>query len=245
MYLMYIDESGTTTSLQEKGSKFLVLTGCIINEADKYDIEFELRAIKKKFYQNPDIEIKSNFLRYANPDITNVDSPIKLNSKEKYDELEREVAVLMKKIPVSLVVVVINKPEYWNRYPAQNPYDAAYIFLMERFQKFLERKDGLGLCIIDPREGTVTKRYFDKEIDQTHNLLRWEDGGFWSKCPRVIERVLFSTSDLTIGIQLADLYCYPTFNIHEYSKKPDEYWRYKEVTQPKIYSFKIFPEQKI
>ena len=71
---MYIDESGDTITLSQKGKKFLVLTGCIIDESDLKPAEETFRSIKKRYYQNPNIEIKSNFLRYANPDIT-TDSP--------------------------------------------------------------------------------------------------------------------------------------------------------------------------
>jgi len=234
MYLMYIDESGNTEPFQENGTKILVLTGCIIDEKDKIGIETKFREIKEKYYFNPDIEIKSNFLRYANPDIP-INSPIKLHSREKYDALEKDIADFLKEINVTLISIVIDKKGYWLQYPAQNPYDSAYIFLLERFQTFLQFKDAFGLCIIDPREGTVEKRYIDKELDRVHNLVRWKDGSFWKKCPNIIERVLFSTSDLTIGIQLCDLYCYPVFNIFEYNKKKGEYWRFDEITYPKLY----------
>ena len=52
-------------------------------------------------------------------------------------------------LPITLYSVVIDKDSYWKQYPVQNPYYIAYIFLMERFQKFLEEKDGLEICIID------------------------------------------------------------------------------------------------
>ena len=68
MYLMYIDESGDTIPLSQKGKKFFVLTGCIVSDRDRLKIEEDLRVIKKKYFQNEDIEIKSNFLRYANPE---------------------------------------------------------------------------------------------------------------------------------------------------------------------------------
>ena len=84
---MYIDESGNTATLQEKGSNILVLTGCIIHEQDKHSIEQEFRDIKQKYYYNPNIEIKSNFLRYANPDIKDINSPIRLKDRARYDPI--------------------------------------------------------------------------------------------------------------------------------------------------------------
>ena len=55
MQIMYIDESGDTLPISQKGSKFLSLTGCIINENNIPNIESKLRDIKTKFFQNPDI----------------------------------------------------------------------------------------------------------------------------------------------------------------------------------------------
>lgn len=56
MKLLYIDESGDTIPISQAGKKHLVLTGCIIDEADVRDIDERLREIKKKYYQNPDIK---------------------------------------------------------------------------------------------------------------------------------------------------------------------------------------------
>lgn len=248
---MYIDESGDTIPLSQKGKKFLVLTGCIIDESKIQEIEKVFRAIKKKFYQNQDIEIKSNFLRYANPDLPE-SSPLKLNSKEKYDELEVDVTNFLKSIDIVLYSVVIDKEAYWKQYPSQNPYEIAYIFLLERFQKYLKIKDQLGICIIDPREGQVEKHFIGDELNNIHNKMRWEETGLWKKCPNIIEKLLFSQSDKTIGIQLADLYCYPVFNIFEYDKKAEEYWRFNELSLPKLYNsdkkldgygLKFFPDR--
>ena len=98
MQIMYIDESGDTISRSQGGKKFLVLTGCVISENDKVTIESSFRDIKQKYYQNPEVELKSNFLRYANPDLKE-SSPIKLNDRDKYDELESEVSGFLKEIP--------------------------------------------------------------------------------------------------------------------------------------------------
>lgn len=250
VYIMYIDESGDTAPLSQNGNKFLVLTGCIIKADEKRTIEFQLRDIKSRYYQNPDIEIKSNFLRYANPDIPNCSSPLKLHDREKYNQLEEEVATFLKSIPVTLISVVINKQEFWTRYPAKYPYDSAYIFLLERFQMFLQKEKAIGICILDPREGQVEKHYIGENIDKAHHTLRFDGSRLGVRCDNVIERVLFSTSDLNIGIQIADLYCYPIFHIFEYNKKAEEYWRYNEVTRLKLHNkdgkiegvgLKIFP----
>lgn len=115
--------------------------------------------------------------------------------------------------------------------------------------KYLDSKKALGISIIDPREGQVEKHFMGEELDRIHNRMRWEESKFWTKCPRVVEKLLFSQSDKTIGIQIADLFCYPIFNIFEYDNK--KYWRYNEQTLPKLYrspngilegwGLKIFP----
>lgn len=100
---------------------------------------------------------------------------------------------------------------------------------------FLEEHDSLGICIIDPREGQVEKTFIGQTLDKIHHKLRWDDKGLGKICPNVIERLLFATSDQTIGIQIADLYCYPVFHVFEYQKKKEEYWRYYKLTYPKLY----------
>ena len=248
---MYIDESGDTASISQGGKNFLVLTGCIIEDNKMQSIEKDFRNIKYKYYQNYDIEIKSNFLRYANPDLSE-DSPLKLNSKQKYDELEKDVSDFLKKIDVVLYSIVIHKESYWNKYPAQSPYHIAYIFLMERFQNFLTEKKSLGLCIIDPREGRTDKHFIGDELNHVHELVRWRDGTCWRQCPNIIEKLLFSQSDKTNGIQISDLYCYPIFNVFEYNKTKNEYWRFRELCLPKFYKkgaridgygLKFFPDK--
>ena len=233
MYIMYIDESGDTIPISQKGKSFLVLTGCIIYENEKIEIDNKLREIKKKYYQDPDIEIKSNFLRYANPYLKE-NSPIKLNDRNRYNELESDITEFLKSIPVKLYSVVIHKEGYWKQYPSQNPYNIAYIFLIERFQKFLEENKAYGIAIIDPREGQVEKSFMNDELDKVHDKLRWHEGEFWQKCPSVIEKILFSDSHKTVGIQLTDLYCYPVFHIFEYNKKSKDYWRFNETVIPKL-----------
>lgn len=237
MYIMYIDESGDTAALSQGGKRFLVLSGCILHEEKIPDVENTLRDIKNKYFQNPDIEIKSNFLRYANPDLKE-SSPLKLNARRKYDELEADVTSFLKNIPVVLYSVVIDKPSYWDEYPSQNPYDIAYVFLLERFQRYLKEMNAYGICIIDPREGQVEKTFIGHDLDRIHNKMRWSSDGFWSKCPNIIERLLFSTSDKTIGIQIADLYCYPIFHIFEYDKTKGEYWRFDELSYLKLYRYR-------
>ena len=55
------------------------------------------------------------------------------------------------------------------------------------------------ISIIDPREGQVEKHFMGEELDRIHNRMRWEESKFWTKCPRVVEKLLFSQSDKTIG----------------------------------------------
>lgn len=234
MYLMYIDESGDTIPITQGGKKFLILTGCIVKDDKIQSIEKTFRDIKHRYYQNYDIEIKSNFLRYANPD-RDENSPLKLNSKRKYDELEKDISNFLKKIDVAIYSIVVHKESYWDQYPSQNPYNIAYVFLLERFQKFLKENESLGICIIDPREGQTEKHFIGNELNDLHDKMRWNDGIVWKQCPNIIEKLLFSQSDKTSGIQISDLYCYPIFNVFEYNKTKEEYWRFNELSFLKLY----------
>lgn len=235
---MYIDESGDTSPLSQGGSTFFVLSGCIVDESNAQGIDSKLRGIKKEFYQDPEVEFKSNFVRYANPDLSEK-SPLKLKARDKYDQLETRLAEFLKNLPIELITVVIDKTGYWERYPSQNPYEVAYAFLLERFQLYLAQADKLGICIIDPREGKVEKHYYGAELHQLHERMRRSgrtDGNvFWNKCPNVIEKLLFSQSDQTVGIQVADLFCYPVFHVYEYDKSARDYWRFNDLTMPKFF----------
>lgn len=252
MKLIYIDESGDTEPLSQKGSNWFVLTACIIDETKRVELEQQFRELKWKFYGDKDIEFKSNFLRYANPDIL-FESPLKLHDRACYDELEIKIAEFLKNAPVLLITIVIDKAFYWNKYPAQNPYDVAYTFLLERLQHCLLGSNSLGIVIIDPREGRVEKSFIGDDLEKIHHLMRF---GSWYisdlSTPNIVERLLYSDSRSTIGIQIADLYCYPVFHIFEYGKRPRDYWRFQDITLPKLrrvdgrligYGLKIFSDK--
>lgn len=257
MKLLYVDESGDTVPISQGGKNFFVLTGCIIDEQQFLPIEQKLRTIKHKYYGNPDIEFKSNFIRNANPDIPDGKSPLKLHDRQKYNDLEAELTDFLKSIDVINISVVIDKAEFWDSFPAQNPYNTAYVFLIERFNKYLQEVGGLGMVIIDPREGRVEKAFVGDHLRDVHASMRHSAPFFTalsSKTDRVIERLLYSASEDTIGIQLADLYCYPVAHIYEYNKKASDYWRFAETCVPKLrknksgnfigYGLKVFPKTK-
>jgi len=195
------------------------------------------------FYKDLDIEFKSNFIRYANPDIPNYDSPLKLHSRERYNDLEKNLSEFLKKIPICLISIVIDKEFYWHKYPSQNPYDAAYIFLLERIQWYLKEKNSLGIVIIDPRDGRVEKHFIGDGLEKLHHLMRFHKlvGVSYTTTPNIVERLLYSDSKNTIGIQIADLYSYPVFHIFEYNKNPVDYWRFIDITflKLRIYNDKV------
>ena len=257
MKLLYVDESGDTSPITQGGSKFLVLTGCVIGEEQFLAIETQLRSIKYKYYGDADIEFKSNYIRNANPDIPSGKSPLKLHDRQKYNELEADMTGFLKTIDVTNISIVIDKAEFWTKYPAQNPYDTAYVFLVERFNLYLRDNDALGMIIIDPREGRVEKAFVGDHLRSVHDGMRHPSaaGNSWqSKTERVIERLLYSASEDTIGIQIADMYCYPVAHIYEYDKKADKYWRFIETCAPKLrtnsagsfmgYGLKVYPNTK-
>lgn len=254
MRLIYIDESGDTVPLSQDGSKFFTLTACVVDEKDRQKIEMDFRSIKYEFYKDSDVEFKSNFVRYANPDIPDHDSPLKLHSRERYNNLETNLTKFLKDIPVCVISVVIDKEYYWHKYPSQNPYDAAYMFLLERIQFDLKDKNVLGIVIIDPRDGRVEKHFIGDGLERLHHHMRFHKNSdiAYTSTPNIVERLLYSDSSNTVGIQIADLYCYPVFHIFEYNKTATEYWRFYDITFPKLrvcnnkvegYGLKVFSDK--
>lgn len=257
MKLLYVDESGDTIPISQGGKKFFVLTGSIIEEQHYLPIQQKLRDIKQKYYGDPDIEFKSNYIRNANPDIPEGKSPLKLNDRQKYNELEADLTQFLIEIEVMNISVVIDKAAFWTEYPAQNPYNTAYVFLVERFNKHLQETDSLGMVIIDPREGRVEKAFIGDHLRDVHSTMQHRAPFFTSlsgKTDCIIERLLYSASEDTIGIQIADMYCYPVAHIYEYDKKASEYWRFAETCAPKLrtndngnfmgFGLKVYPKTK-
>lgn len=129
----------------------------------------------------------------------------------------------------------MDKAHYWSKYPSQNPYDAAYMFLLECLQIFLDESKSLGIVIIDPREGRVKKRFIGDGLERLHHKMRFGNMPISNKpTPNIVERLLYSDSQNTIGIQIADIYCYQVFHIFEYDKEPNSYWRFNDITLPKL-----------
>ncbi len=252
MKLIYIDESGDTIPLSRDGSKWFALTACLVDESQRMALEHDLRQIKWKYYGDMDIEFKSNYLRYANPDVS-FESPLKLHDRQRYNELEADLAAYLKNAPVILNSAVIDKSYYWTKYPSQNPYNVAYIFLLERLQLCLAESASLGIVIIDPREGRVEKSFIGDGLEKIHHQMRFGNLPISPKpTPNIVERLLYSDSQNTVGIQIADLYCYPVFHIFEYNKELEDYWRFKDITMPKLrkvngrllgYGIKIFSDK--
>ncbi len=247
--LIYVDESGNTSS-SEKGSKYLCLSACIMSVEEKMRLEKELRDIKYEYYKNKEIEFKSNFLRYANPSRPEP-SILKLYDQQRYEEMMSKIKSLIMSAQVKLISVVIDKKLYWKQYPSQKPYESAYAFLLESIQKELASNNEYGLVIIDPREGGVEKSFVGDNIKNIHNDIRFKGTDYLEKSPNVVEKLLYSTSDDTIGIQVCDILCYPVWHIFEYDKKPAEYEWFQNVTKLKLrsvdgkineYGIKLFPE---
>ena len=88
MLLMYIDKSGDTIPISQNGKQFLVLTGCIVDETKIQNIEGQLRQIKHKYYQDYDIEIKSNFLRIKREEVRDCS----LNMMKELYNLDKKIA---------------------------------------------------------------------------------------------------------------------------------------------------------
>ncbi len=221
---MYVDESGSTSPFSPSNNssrvaeKHFVLSGCLVTGAELQRLSVLFRDFKKRFFDGQDLELKSNSVRYASPDRPHGSSgPLAefFPDAHRYQIFQEGLRGLLRGAQVKLLLAVVDKSQTLHSKDYSGPQEAIYQWsytqLLSSFQKYLEEHDDHGICIADPRQGNV-----DKGLMRMHDVVRWNESPNWKKCDRIVEKLLFSESSSTLGIQLSDLLGYPIYHHLKY-----------------------------
>lgn len=214
---LFLDESGKASLLEQADKPFL-LTGVILDDAEKNPTEGFFNYIKRKYEIDPDIPFHSYDI-FENPQTK------KLSDTEA-KALLKTLADFISLIPIKINIVAVNKKQFKNALGATSdndfkgtkerkemkefPYRIAASMLFKEFATSLHRDGSVGEIIVDARRGG------DYQLVKTLYACKQPDGFIDNDSAKLIDErctaICFAEKRfLSGGLELTDLISYTAF----------------------------------
>jgi hypothetical protein len=262
MYIFYIDETGNLDTkgihpgMDEKYSKkdwLYVLTGLGIFEHKWRKFYDPIAAKKRELLQGlgtpislDECEIKSNWIRIEKE--RNNHPFLSLLSEADVNDLIKTYYRQLLSIPAAIVSVVIDKRYLQNFMDASKLHRKAWELLCERIENFMRERHPKHKAILVTDD--VTKQ---ANLSLARKHAYFLESGTSANCmfKQIIEMPLFVRSELSEGIQAADLCSYNVYHVMRYQKMVYPYfdeicplfYNSSNTKQGKLDGLKIFPEK--
>ena len=221
MQILFLDESGTPPKAGQQEPKYFVMGGVIIPE----DVWRTIRdaVLGMKIRRKIRGEMKWRYFSPANVDVNN---PMRHLNQVARDEIREELYSILTKQPriKSIAAICAVKAAY--KMPSINDqqgiYNLTFKVLTERFQYYLQDlshdvgSEEFGLIICDHRGHGD-----DKRLRAHHQMLVHSTAAFTSKYPNLVESLLLQPSNLSVGVQFADMVAGAVWRKYE---RDDERW---------------------
>jgi len=205
MHILFADESGTPPHPGQTTQRYFVIGGIIVPESVWHSLRDAILGMKIR--RKIRGELKWRFFSPNNDDANN---PMKSLAQDERDQVRAEIYGMITKEQSVRTLAAVCSIEAAYKMPSVNDqqgiYNLGYKTLTERFQYYLQdesRKSGTptrGLIICDHRG-----KGDDKRLRAHHQMLVHSTAAFTSRYENLIESVLLQPSNLSIGIQFADL----------------------------------------
>lgn len=240
--IVYLDETGDhSLELVDKGFPIFAVA-MFICEKEEYirRIAPAVNELKMEYFGHENIIMHSRDIRKAQKDFGF------LTNTNKRNEFYARINRIMSESKYDLIVSVIRKQEHKDKYGilANNPYDLAMTFCMERLLPLLEKRGQKSVQLVAESRGKK------EDNDLKLSFLRVANQGTSYIEGKRFKQIDFSLSFApkmmnVIGTQLADLAAYPIARyVHNPSKPNPAY----DVVKKKFYKgegwirgLKIFP----
>jgi hypothetical protein len=205
MHILFLDESGTPPKPGDASLHYFVMGGIIVPEAEWSDLRDAILGMKIR--RRIRGELKWRYFAPSNDDPKN---PMREMNASARDEIRTEIYGILTARPRIRSLAAVCSIEAAYAMPSVNDqqeiYNLTFKVLTERFQYYLQdasRVSGrseYGMIICDHRG-----REDDKRLRAHHQMLVHSTASFTSNYPNLIESLLLQPSNLSIGIQFADL----------------------------------------
>lgn len=205
MHILFADESGTPPNPGQENQRYFVIGGVIVPETAWHRLRDAIFGMKIR--RKIRGELKWRFFSPNNDDARN---PMRTMDQAGRDEVRAEIyGIIAKEKSVKAIAAICSIEAAYKMASIndqQGIYNLTYKALTERFQYYLQdqsRETGVptfGLIICDHRG-----KGDDKSLRAHHQMLVHSSAAFTSKYENLIESVLLQPSNLSVGIQFADM----------------------------------------
>jgi len=222
VYLFYIDESGEREYASH--ARYFVLSALGVRVDEWRSINTDVMALKRTYFQDIDVEIKSNWLRIPKERKKRYLDPYPI-AEDELAEFTNKVYDILLSYNTLLIAAIVDKTQMQQRYSTpQAPSSLAYRLLFERVENFLVKQAQHGILIFDKiTELEVTKKGYENLLSRQHQRYM-EKGTEYVQISQIVEGLLFIPSHENNLLQLADLCAYNTYR--QFVDHGDE-WRVK------------------
>ena len=175
-YYLYIDESGDMGNYINKNdqiikgsSQFFTLAGIIVCDDEQKNMEDKTNNMIDRYFDRGSLD--KNFKLHYHP-LRNKRAPYDQLSDEMRKQLVDDVFNIIKKSDCFLLSVTIDLERYYRKYDNPvNPQAYAMLIMLERFQDFLEEKNGEGKAIYE-RFNKKTRKKVEYAMEELRVSLR-------------------------------------------------------------------------
>lgn len=209
---MYMDESGDgglPSPYGASNTRHMVYAGAVVSAAQNLALR---RGVEKIFALEFGSDVPEE-LHYG--DI--------INDRGIYDDMEgiqkKEIADavfdLITDVEPTIIATVIDKKKHGNRYTDPWP-PKPYIFraTVARFQYYCDVNSGVGMVVADAEQSFIDNELRQIVYNAKSDGVRIVEKG--SKLTNIMDSVLFTPSEMSPGIQIADFIAYAIWSDHEY-----------------------------
>ncbi len=211
-YHAFLDESGQRR--YGRGTdRYFVVAGAISHSKKYKGYSYELKGIKRAFFGEPGVEIKSHWLRRPEKRKAKYLDVYGISDK-MLDEFVEAIYNWLLATDLVVIAGVIDKEQMVEQYVnPHNPSSLGYQVFLQRYQKFLAPRHSQGAITFDKVSGTTLKgRQWQDLLDKHHCRLKVKGCQYTNTSfPNIGDSLAFSNSATEPLLQIADLAAYNTF----------------------------------
>ncbi|MFB6162408.1 MAG: DUF3800 domain-containing protein [Halococcoides sp.] len=216
---LYLDESGDPgwpSGYGGKSSRYFIYSGVTLTGEQNYEVKDRLTKILSNHFRDHDTPEE---VHYA--DAVHANGKYSQLSDPELSELRDDIFNLILDTEPTLMASVVDKVKMKERYgsDANNPKRYGLRATVDRFHKHLDEHDSVGTITIDSAERTLDRQLRELIYNAQEDGISLPGARYKSDTtlPRIMDTITMTPSEMSPGIQLADVVAYQVYGEYTHS----------------------------